>query len=106
MGRARRAIPRRLPEKLLQIRLTLSESQEGMTRLLDHPEAPGRNYVSGFELGTRQPTLDVLARYADIVNCWIDVLTRPEYDLPLPPWPCKERSSGFKREVSKKMKIR
>lgn len=96
MGRAKRAIPRRLPEKLLQIRLTLGESQEGMAKLLDHTEAPGRNYVSGFELGTREPTLAVLARYADIVNCWLDVLVRDDLLLPPPPWPCKTRSEGIR----------
>jgi transcriptional regulator with XRE-family HTH domain len=94
MGRAKRAIPSRLPEKLLQIRLTLGESQEGMVRLLDHPEAPGRNYVSGFELGTREPTLSVLARYAEFVNCWLDVLVRDELSLPPPPWPCEAKSGG------------
>lgn len=102
MGRAKRAIPRELPRKLLRIRLALGESQEGMAMLLKHPEAPGRNYVSGFELGTREPTLAVLARYADIVNCWIDVLVRPEYDLPPPPWPCKERSAGVRRKAKDK----
>jgi transcriptional regulator with XRE-family HTH domain len=98
MGRAKRAIPRELPGKLLQIRLALGESQEGMAKLLNHPEAPGRNYVSGFELGTREPTLTVLARYADIVNCWIDVLVRNELLLPPPPWPCKTKSEGIRRE--------
>src|SRR5947209_2565373 len=97
MGRAKRVIPGRLAGKLQQIRLTLGESQEGMVRILDHPEAPGRNYVSGFELGTREPTLGVLARYADIVNCWIDVLVRDEFLLPPPPWPCKIRSEGIRR---------
>jgi transcriptional regulator with XRE-family HTH domain len=97
MGRAKRARPGRLPEKLLQIRLTLGESQEGMIRLLDHPEAQGRNYVSGFELGTREPTLAVLARYGEIVNCWLDVLVCDELSLPPPPWPCEKKSEGVKR---------
>src|SRR5215213_6822717 len=97
MGRAKRVIPGRLPEKLLQIRLTLGESQEGMVRLLDHPEVPGRNYVSGFELGTREPTLAVLARYGEIVNCWLDVLVRDELSLPHPPWPCEMKSEGITR---------
>jgi transcriptional regulator with XRE-family HTH domain len=70
-----------------------------MVKILNHPEAPGRNYVSGFELGTREPTLGVLARYADIVNCWIDVLVRDELLLPPPPWLCKTKSEGIKRSV-------
>lgn len=102
MGRARRTLPRRLPEKLLQIRMNLGLSQDGMVQWLDHPEAPGRNYISGFELGTREPTLGVLTRYADLVNCWLDALVRDDYDLPSTPWPCRERSEGVKRRAPKK----
>jgi transcriptional regulator with XRE-family HTH domain len=95
-----------VPEKLHLIRVSLGETQEGMVRLLNHPEAPGRNYVSGFELGTREPTLSVLARYADLVNCWIDVLVRDEYDLPPTPWPRAERSAGVRRRAAKSPKER
>jgi transcriptional regulator with XRE-family HTH domain len=102
MGRAKRVIPSRLPGKLLQIRLTLGGSQDDMVRILKHPEAPGRNYISGFELGTREPTLGVLARYADIVNCWIDVLVRDELLLPPPPWPCRIKSEGIGRGVRRR----
>ena len=98
MGRGSRSKPARLAEKLLQIRLTLDQSQESMVKVLDHPDVPGRHYISGYELGTREPTLAVLLRYAELVNVWLDVLARDELDLPLPPWPCKEKSVGIKRK--------
>lgn len=99
MGRGSRSKPKRLAEKLRQIRLALGESQESMVRLLDLPdEIPGRHYVSGFELGTREPTLAALIRYSELVNCWLDVLVRDELLLPPLPWPCREKSGGTKRK--------
>lgn len=100
MGRGARSKPKRLAGKLRQIRLTLGESQESMVNRLDMPEeVPGRHYISGFELGTREPTLVTLLRFSDLVNCWVDVLVRDELDLPSPPWPCKERIAGLKRKA-------
>lgn len=102
MGRGARSKPKRLAEKLRQIRLTLGESQESLVNRLDLPEeVPGRHYVSGFELGTREPTLAALLRFSDLVNCWLDVLVRDELDLPPPPWPRKERSDGIKHKVGR-----
>ena len=102
MGRGVRSKPKRLAEKLRQIRLTLGESQESMVNRLDMPEdIPGRQYISGFELGTREPTLATLLRFSDLVNCWMDVLVRDELDLPPIPWPCKERSAGIKRKAGR-----
>jgi hypothetical protein len=75
-----------------------------MAQRLDHPEVFGRNYVSGYELGTREPTLGVLACYADLVNCWIDALVRDELDLPPPPWPRPERAAGEKRSSGMRRK--
>lgn len=99
MGRGSRTKPARLAEKLRQIRLTLNESQEGMVKLLDLPdEVPGRHYISGFELGTREPTLPTLIRFSELVNCWLDVLVKDELNLPPPPWPYKVKSEGIKSE--------
>lgn len=100
MGRGSRSKPARLAEKLRQIRLTLGESQEGMVKLLDLPgEVPGRHYISGFELGTREPTLPTLIRFSELVNCWLDVIVRDDLDLPLPPWPCRLKSEGIERKT-------
>jgi transcriptional regulator with XRE-family HTH domain len=97
MGRGYRSKPARLAEKLLQIRTVLGLSQEGMVERLDIADAPGRHYISGFELGTREPTLATLLRYAELVNVWLDVLARDDLDLPPPPWPYREKSGGIKR---------
>ena len=97
MGRGYRSKPARLAEKLLQIRTVLGLSQEGMVERLDIADAPGRHYISGFELGTREPTLATLLRYAELVNVWLDVLARDDLDLPPPPWPYREKSGGINR---------
>lgn len=105
MGRGSRSRPARLAEKLRQIRLTLGESQEGMVKRLDLPEeVPGRHYISGFELGTREPTLPALIRFSELVNCWLDVIVRDDLDLPLPPWPCRPKSEGVKRKATSSRK--
>jgi transcriptional regulator with XRE-family HTH domain len=107
MGRGFRSKPARLAEKLRQIRVTLGESQEGMVKLLDLPnEVPGRHYISGFELGTREPTLPTLIRFSELVNCWLDVLVRDELSLPPTPWPCRVKSEGIKRETISSRKKR
>ena len=107
MGRGSRSKPARLAEKLRYIRLTLGESQEGMVKLLDLPaEIPGRHYISGFELGTREPTLPTLVRISELVNCWLDVLVRDDLDLPPPPWPCRLKSEGIKHKNTSTRKKR
>lgn len=97
MGRGSRSKPVRLGKKLLQIRNVLGESQESMVRRLGLDEVPGRHYISGYELGTREPSLATLLRYAELVNVWLDVLARDDLDLPPPPWPLKQKSAGIKR---------
>jgi transcriptional regulator with XRE-family HTH domain len=97
MGRRHRSKPARLAEKLLHIRTVLGLSQEAMAARLDIADAPGRHYISGFELGTREPTLATLLRYAELVNVWIDVLARDDLDIPPPPWPYRGKSGGVKR---------
>jgi transcriptional regulator with XRE-family HTH domain len=97
MGRRHRSKPARLAEKLLQIRTVLGLSQEEMAARLNVADAPGRHYISGFELGTREPTLATLLRYAELVNIWLDVLARDDLELPPSPWPYREKSGGIKR---------
>ena len=82
MGSAPRAKPKRLAEKLLQIRLALDLSQDGMLVRLGFDEKLFRSAVSGYELGTREPPLPVLLRYARCVGISTDVLIDDELDLP------------------------
>lgn len=82
MGRASREKPIRLGEKLLEIRIKLGLSQDGMLRALGLDERYGRHYVSGFERGEREPPLTVLLGYSRIAKVWINVLVDDEVNLP------------------------
>ena len=81
MGRSYRSKPRNLANKLLSIRRNLLHlSQTEMARALDlkvHYSA-----VSQYELGTREPDLIVLLRYARLAGISIDVLVDDNLDLP------------------------
>jgi transcriptional regulator with XRE-family HTH domain len=80
MGRLPRPKPDRLGEKLLAIRQNLGLSQTQMLKSLgltiDH------SAISGYELGTREPPLPVLLRYARMVKISTDVLIDDEMELP------------------------
>ena len=82
MGRASREMPKRLGEKLLQIRTVLGLSQDGMLRRLGLAKEHGRHYISGFETGEREPSLRVLLQYSEVATVWINVLVDDDVDLP------------------------
>jgi transcriptional regulator with XRE-family HTH domain len=82
MGRASRDVPKRLGEKLLQIRTALGLSQDGMLRRLGMAEDYGRHYISGFENGEREPSLPVLLKYSDVARIWINALVDDAVNLP------------------------
>jgi transcriptional regulator with XRE-family HTH domain len=79
MGTTRRR-PKNLARKLLAIRNKLDVSQTEMARLLDLDVA--YTAVSGYELGTRQPDLLVLLRYARLAGVSTDVLIDDKLKLP------------------------
>lgn len=84
MGRSARYIPKRLGEKLKQIRLNLGiDTYEEMIRRLDCPETP--LHPSGiflFESNKREPTLNVLLKYAHLAKISTDVLINDSLELP------------------------
>ena len=82
MGKSARERPRRLAEKLLQIRMGLGLSQNEMLSALGLEEKVFRSAVSGYELGTREPSLPVLLRYARLAGVCLDTLVDDEMDLP------------------------
>jgi transcriptional regulator with XRE-family HTH domain len=82
MGSSPRPKPERLPEKLLGIRLSLDVSQDGMLARLGLDESHFRSVISGYELGTREPPLPVLLKYARVAGVCVDVLIDDEMDLP------------------------
>jgi len=82
MGRGARNKPKRLPEKLLQVRTSLGLSQNGMVRRLGIDEELSQEYISGFERGNREPSLIVLLRYARLAGVSMEMLVDDEMDLP------------------------
>ena len=82
MGSRARPKPERLAEKLLQIRLALDLSQGGMLARLGLDESHFRSAISGYELGTREPPLPILLKYARLIGVSTDVLIDDEMDLP------------------------
>lgn len=84
MGRSARYIPKRLGEKLKQIRLNLEiDTYEEMIKRLDCPETP--LHPSGiflFESNKREPTLNVLLKYARLGGVSADVLIDDLLNLP------------------------
>ena len=97
MGKQTRKRPKRLPEKLLKIRLGLGLSQNGMVRQLGLEEEIERDYISKYERGTLEPSLWVLLQYARAANVWVDVLIDNDLDLP-DKLPARSKSEGVKRK--------
>ena len=82
MGRAARERPRRLGAKLLQIRQALGLTQAQILVTLKLDKKVFASAISGYELGTREPTLPVLLRYVRLVGVSTDVLIDDELVLP------------------------
>jgi transcriptional regulator with XRE-family HTH domain len=96
MGRLPRPKPSRLPEKLLQIRLALDLSQDGMFQRLGLHEKLSRTSISAYELGTGEPPLPVLLDYARIANVWMDAIVDDDLDLPVR-LPSAKKHEGVRR---------
>jgi hypothetical protein len=63
----------------------------------------GRNYISAFELGTREPPLPVLLQYARVAGVWVDVLIDDELDMPKR-LPASPKGEGIRRKNSSRSK--
>lgn len=80
---ARRPAPKRLGEKLLQIRMTLELSQTGIVNRLEYEESPlYPAQISNFEQGKREPPLQLLLAYARLANIPLEILADDKLDLP------------------------
>lgn len=80
MARGMRLKPKRLTEKLIQIRLSLGLSQNDLIKRLDVDLT--QNRISEYETGTGEPPLPVLLKYARLAGVCVDVLIDDELDLP------------------------
>ena len=96
MGGAKRQLPRRLPEKLRLIREALGYTQEEMVGRLGLTGKIPRSYLSRFETGEREPSLEVLLKYSELAKVWINALVDDSVDLPAK-LPCHSMCEGFKR---------
>jgi transcriptional regulator with XRE-family HTH domain len=96
MGRATRPRPKRLAEKLLQIRTTLGLSQNGMIRRMGLSDHLSQDYVSAYERDVREPPLPVLLRYAQVARVYVDVLIDDDVDLPRK-IPCTPKHEEIRR---------
>src|SRR5829696_7144109 len=86
-SRSKRRKPRRLAEKLTSIRVKLGMSQGTLVRHLGLEELIERDYISKFERGILEPTLDVLLAYARAISStghgeFLEAIIDDEMDLP------------------------
>ena len=79
MAKTRREQPRRLARKLLAIRQNLGMSQTEMAKALKLKVS--YTVVSGYELGTNEPNLLVLLRYARLADVPVDNLIDDKLDI-------------------------
>ena len=100
MGSLPRRTPKRLPEKLKQIRMELGLSQNEMIRRMGLEEELTREELSSFELGRRQPNLMTLWAYANAANIYVDALILDTVDLP-ESLPSSVKSEGVPRPAGK-----
>jgi transcriptional regulator with XRE-family HTH domain len=101
MGTHAREKPKRLAEKLIQIRRALALSQNEMLRRINASQKLTREDVSKYERGLREPSLLILLQYARAVGVWVDVLIDDTLDLPTK-LPSIGKHEGIKRKPKMK----
>jgi len=82
MGKTARERPNRLAEKMKQIREGLGLSQNEMLVRLGLEDKLSRTAISGYELGTSEPTLLTLLKYSRLAGVHMEVLVDDDMDLP------------------------
>lgn len=82
MGKKPRQKPKRLAEKLSQIRAALGVSQSEMLKRLGVENEIDHTTISKYELGRNEPTLLILLRYARVAGVRVENLIDDELDLP------------------------
>jgi transcriptional regulator with XRE-family HTH domain len=84
MGRSSRPQPRRLGEKLWQIRAALDLTLEQLIERLNYQDSPiYPTNISGMERGEREPPLPLLLAYARLAGISTDALIDDDLDLPV-----------------------
>jgi transcriptional regulator with XRE-family HTH domain len=85
--KSKRRKPARLAEKLLQIRVELGLSQGELIRRLGVEDKIERDYISKYERGVLEPTLDVLLAYGRAISVtgrgeFLEVILDDSLELP------------------------
>lgn len=96
MGRRRRERPKRLAEKLRQIRDRLGLSQSEMIRAMGLEERLTKSEISAFERGTHEPSLLLLLSYSEAANVYLEALVKDDVELPTE-LPAKKKHHGTPR---------
>lgn len=80
---APRWIPARLPAKLLKIRRDLKLSQDEMLERLGYGPKDGlfRSSISAYELGKREPPLEVVLAYARASGVNVEILIDDKLEM-------------------------
>jgi transcriptional regulator with XRE-family HTH domain len=94
MGRSSRPQPKRLGEKLRQIRAILGLTLEQIIEQLNYSDSPiYPTNISAMERAEREPPLPLLLAYARLAGVSTDVLIDDKLDLPtdLPYIPKRKR---------------
>jgi transcriptional regulator with XRE-family HTH domain len=89
--------PKRLGNKLRQLRLALGLSQTEMVKRLGLEDELWYTQISSYELGRRDPPLRILLQYARAAGVSTDVLIDDESDLP-DKLPGRAKSAGVRRK--------
>lgn len=111
--RQKRKKPKRLAKKLLTIRQQLDLSQDGIIRRLGLEQEIERDYVSKYERGILEPTLNVLLAYARAISTtgqgeFLETLIDDTQDLPvkLPADPARQLRAIRAKSIGTKTKIK
>lgn len=104
MGKAVRARPARLAEKLLHIRRALGLSQNGMIRRMGMADDIIQADISTYELDQREPPLKVLLAYARAANVSVEAVIDDELDLP-EELPSKVKSEGVRSRAATRRQL-
>ena len=71
----RRAMPKKLGKKLLQIRMNLGMSQREIVKALKYHDTPLRaSQISQYEQGQREPTMMLVLAYARLAKASVESL--------------------------------
>jgi transcriptional regulator with XRE-family HTH domain len=79
----RRAMPKKLGKKLLQIRLSLGLSQRQLVEALNYKDTPLRaSQISQYENGQREPTMMLVLAYARLAKVPMETLVDDKIKWP------------------------